>query len=209
MRDPVACGIVEKITQTEKEYYLDPERNFSHLVSSKDFFTTKTALTSSWVEFETGPSVRCNIKYYCNPAGHEVPYGWIREDQIPKNRQTIRLHKVLIPAANGSRFLVLGKPFYAEPGSVCSQTYLVIGHDPGHPFTGKDQCANVISYIKTRFFRYLVSIRKRTQNGPRGVYQFVPLQDFSKPWTDEELYRKYGLTADETAFINSRIRAME
>jgi site-specific DNA-methyltransferase (adenine-specific) len=55
----------------------------------------------------------------------------------------------------------------------------------------------------------LVSIKKKTQNGPRGVYQFVPLQDFSKPWTDEELYAKYGLTEEEIAFIESMIKPME
>lgn len=51
-------------------------------------------------------------------------------------------------------------------------------------------------------------MKKKTQNGPRGVYQFVPLQDFSKPWTDEELYKKYGLTEDEIAFIDSMIKPM-
>lgn len=209
VRDPMAYGIIEKIAQVENEYYTDPERNFSHLVGTKDYFTTKTALTSSWDEFETAPSAQCRIKYYCNQANHKTLSGWIRKDQIPKNHRTIHLHKVLIPAANGSSDLVLGKPFYAEPGSVCSQTYLVIGFDPEHPFTDKDQCENVISYIKTRFFRYLVSIKKKTQNGPRGVYQFVPMQDFSKSWTDDELYRKYGLSADETLFINSHIRVME
>ena len=55
----------------------------------------------------------------------------------------------------------------------------------------------------------MVSIKKKTQNGPRGVYQFVPIQDFSKPWTDEELYEKYGLTDDEIKFIESTIKPME
>ena len=68
---------------------------------------------------------------------------------------------------------------------------------------------NIISYISTKFFRYLVSIKKKTQNGPRGVYQFVPLQDFSKPWTDEELYAKYNLTQEEIDFIESMIKPME
>ena len=57
--------------------------------------------------------------------------------------------------------------------------------------------------------RYLVSIKKKTQNGPRGVYQFVPIQDFSKSWTDEELYAKYGLSEEEIAFIESMIKPME
>ena len=58
-------------------------------------------------------------------------------------------------------------------------------------------------------FLYLVSIKKKTQNGPRGVYQFVPLQDFSKPWTDSELYEKYNLTDEEINFIESMIRPMD
>ena len=55
----------------------------------------------------------------------------------------------------------------------------------------------------------MVMLKKNTQDAMRGVYQFVPLQDFSKPWTDEELYAKYGLTEEEIAFIESMIRPME
>ncbi len=131
--------------------------------------------------------------------------------QLPKNKATKNLHKVYIPAAGGSGNddQVLGKPFYGEPNSVCSQTFLVIGYDATkHNFTEKE-CKNIITYIKTRFFRYLVSIKKKTQNGTRGVYQFVPLQDFTKPWTDEELYAKYGLTDEEINFIESMIKPME
>lgn len=63
--------------------------------------------------------------------------------------------------------------------------------------------------MKTRIFRYLVSAKKKTQDASRDVYQFVPLQDFSHPWTDEMLYKKYNLTAEEIAFIESMIRPME
>ena len=50
---------------------------------------------------------------------------------------------------------------------------------------------------------------KNTQDAPKRVYQLVPMQDFSKPWTDEELYKKYNLTKDEIAFIESMIKPME
>ena len=63
--------------------------------------------------------------------------------------------------------------------------------------------------MRTRFFRFLVLLRKNTQHAAKGVYQFVPMQDFSKPWTDEELYAKYGLTAEEIAFIEKMVRPME
>ena len=55
----------------------------------------------------------------------------------------------------------------------------------------------------------MISLIKNTQNISRRVYSFVPLQDFSKPWTDEELYKKYGLTQEEIDFIESMIRPME
>ena len=71
------------------------------------------------------------------------------------------------------------------------------------------ECMNMISYIKTRFFRYLVSIKKKTQDNPRDVFQFVPLQDFSKPWTDAELYAKYKLSDEEITYIESMIKPME
>ena len=55
----------------------------------------------------------------------------------------------------------------------------------------------------------MVSTVKVSQMASATVYEFVPMQDFSKPWTDEELYEKYGLTDDEIAFIESMIRPME
>ena len=66
-----------------------------------------------------------------------------------------------------------------------------------------------MSYIKTRFFRFLILAIKNTQDAPKRVYQFVPQQDFDEEWTDEKLYRKYGLTAEEIAYIEKMVRPME
>ena len=55
----------------------------------------------------------------------------------------------------------------------------------------------------------MVSMLKNTHHAPAKVYSFVPLQDFSKPWTDEELYKKYDLTQEEVDFIESMIKPME
>lgn len=134
--------------------------------------------------------------------------GYISKAQIVLNKAWVDEFKVLISYAYGERgdfpYLVLGKPFIGEPNSCCTETYLVIG-----PFATRKICENVVSYIKTKFFRFLVLLRKNTQHATSKVYQFVPLQDFSKPWTDEELYAKYGLTENEIAFIESMIRPME
>lgn len=117
-------------------------------------------------------------------------------------------YKVFIAKAYGERgdfpYLVLGKPFIGNPNSCCTETYLVLG-----VFDNKDHANNFETYIRTKFFRFLVLLKKNTQNAARGVYEFVPLQDFSHPWTDEMLYKKYNLTEDEIAFIESMIRPME
>ncbi|MBE5738063.1 MAG: restriction endonuclease [Clostridiales bacterium] len=209
IRDPKSYSILEKIKNIDGEYYINGDNNFSGLVSPKHFFDNSELLTSNWRGYKKEKDNLYSIKYYVSKSFNDIPFGWIKLSDLPKNQRTKDLHKVYIPAANGSSDIVLGVPFYGEPNSVCSQTYLVIGYDPDkHNFT-KQECENIVTYIKTRFFRYLVSIKKKTQNGPRGVYQFVPLQDFSKPWSDEELYAKYDLTQEEIDFIESMIRPME
>ena len=144
-----------------------------------------------------------SVKVYAYPNN-----GFINRSYVTQNEKWIDEYKVMIAKAYGERgdfpYLMLGKPFMAEKGSCCTETYLVFG-----PFADKKICENVISYIKTKFFRFLVLQKKNTQNAAKGVYEFVPLQDFSKPWTDEELYEKYKLDKDEIAFIESMIKPME
>lgn len=211
IRDITALSIINRIKKIEGKYIENEERNFSFLVSPKDYFTNKQNLTSSWNGYSKEKTTIYSIKYYLNKNMHKLDYGWVKTTDIPKNTDSIKLHKVYIPAAGGSGTdtQILGYPFYGEPNSVCSQTYLVIGYDPEKHNFSKQECENIITYIKTRFFRYLVSIKKKTQNGPRGVYQFVPMQDFSKPWTDEELYKKYNLSQEEIDFIETMIKPME
>ena len=124
------------------------------------------------------------------------------------NQTAVSQYKVYISRVYGERgdfpYLMLGKPFIGEPNSCCTETYVMIG-----PYANKKRAENVISYIKTKFFRFLVLLKKNTQDAPARVYSFVPVQDFDEPWTDEKLYAKYGLTNEEIAFIESMIRPME
>lgn len=134
--------------------------------------------------------------------------GYIDNKCIRTNNDIVEKYKVLISKAYGERgefpYNVIAKPFVAKPNEVCSETYLVAGTSDT-----LDIAKNIQTYFSTKLFRFLVLIKKNTQNAPRGVYQFVPLQDFSKPWTDEELYAKYNLTDDEIAFIESMIKPMD
>ena len=134
--------------------------------------------------------------------------GFISLDKITNNNQLVGQYKVIVSKASpgGDEYphSIVSAPIISEPNSVCTETYLVIKAVPS-----RDQAENLITYIKTRFFRFMMSLVKNTQNISRGSYMFVPLQDFSKPWTDEELYKKYGLKDEEIQFIESMIRPME
>lgn len=133
--------------------------------------------------------------------------GFISREKIKSNQEWIDKTKVCISYAYGERgdfpYLVIGKPFIAEAGTCCTETYIVIGC-----YGSVEEAQNVISYMKTKLFRFLVLLRKNTQHATRQVYSLVPNQDFSKPWSDEELYKKYNLEENEIAFIESMIRPM-
>ena len=90
-----------------------------------------------------------------------------------------------------------------EPGTICTETYMMLC-----TYKSKTECANVLKYLKTRFVRALIAMATSTQQMSKANFRFVPLQDFTKPWTDEELYKKYNLTDEEIAFIESMIKPM-
>lgn len=125
-----------------------------------------------------------------------------------KNNNLIDKYKIYITKAYGAGedfpHQIINKPILGLPNSCCTETYLIIG-----PFKNKLIKENVISYINTKFFRFCVFLKKISQDALQKVYGFVPLQDFTKPWTDAELYAKYNLSQDEIDFIESMIRPMD
>ena len=90
-----------------------------------------------------------------------------------------------------------------EPDTVCAETYLLLG-----TFDTKNEALNFYNYIKTRFVRCLISMITATQQLSRANFRFVPIQDFTQPWTDAELYAKYNLTTDEIDYIERTTKAM-
>jgi hypothetical protein len=99
---------------------------------------------------------------------------------------------------------IISTPFVGEPGSISSETYLCIA-----PFDSKSQAESALSYLCCRLTRFLILLHKPSQHVTRKVYTFVPTQDWKKPWTDGDLYKKYGLTTREIAFIEGIVRPME
>lgn len=175
------------------------EETFNNIVSSRNPF----GLPSNFSGYSKRYSFGNPIKLY--RFGEK---GYILQSQVVKNHQWIERYKVLVSKASpgGDEYphSIVSQPIVSEPNSVCTETYLVI-----KDVDSRTEAENLVSYIKTRFFRFMMSLVKNTQNISKASYTFVPLQDFSHPWTDEMLYRKYKLSSDEIAFIESMIRPME
>ncbi len=133
---------------------------------------------------------------------------YIDKKLLPKGANYLNKYKIFISEAYGAGedypHQILNKPFIGEQNSCCTATYMMIAPDEN-----KKKVENALSYIKTKFFRFMVMLKKNTQHATKAVYELVPLQDFSQEWTDEKLYKKYNLTQEEIDFIESMIRPME
>ena len=130
--------------------------------------------------------------------------GYLERRLVTNNEALIDRWKVLTVKAHGTSgredTTILGEPIVAPPGSACTETYLIIG-----VFDNEAEAQNLAAYLKTRFVRFLVSLRKITQNITRDTYKFVPDLPMDRAWRDDELFAKYGIEPDEVDFIKSLI----
>ena len=150
------------------------------------------------------------VKVYANRAE-----GYIDRDKVTKNTEWIDKWKVIVPEAIGIGDMTkdIIKPIIAEPNSINTETYIMNG-----PYETELEANNVYSYINTKFFHFLLGIKKISQHTTRNVYDFIPLQDFTSSsdidWSqsiaeiDQQLYKKYGLSEEEIAFIEEKIKPM-
>ena len=183
-----AVPILEKI-RAKKEPTLD------HRVSSGKPFGLRT--------FFHGISDFNNLNNPVKLFGSQK-VSWVERKSITVKPEWIDEWKVLMTAVQGTSAAVetkfLSKPILTEPGTACTETYLVAGH-----FDNEGEAANYAKYLRTRFVRFLVSLRKATQHATRDVYSFVPDLLLNQEWTDAKLYKRYGLTKEEVAFIESQV----
>lgn len=129
---------------------------------------------------------------------------FMERSAITSNVDWIDKWKVLLVKAHGTSgrddVTILGEPVVAAPGSACTETYLVIG-----VCKSESEAKNLAAYMRTRFVRFLVSLRKITQNITRDSYRFVPQLPMNRVWTDKDLFERYGITSKQIAFIESLI----
>lgn len=200
VRDPRALTILQKVLSRI-------DGSLEEIVSGD----TPFGLATNFREFNEGDNPKSGeLVLYANRGTTRIQ-GSMDRSHVKKNEQLIDSWKLLLPASGSGRErertgtdLVLAPSILAAPGSACTQTYLAAG-----PMTSKQSTQSLQSYIETRFVRFLISLRKPAQHVFAKMYRWVPLETWDRVWTDEMLYKKYGITIEEQEFIESMIRPME
>lgn len=191
VRDSRALAILRKVREHQEPSIVDI------LSADKEF-----GLTSNFSDYKKKPFPSA-IPLYAFQRGQRL-VGWMSRDQIAKSANLIDTWKVLIPAAGFESqilpTLVLSSTRRAQRPSACTQTYLFL------PAASKAEADSMESYVHTRFFRFLVWLRKVSQHATRATYTWVPQQSWDRRWNDAELYEKYGLEEGEIDLIESVIR---
>ena len=200
-------SILKKVVETEQsgaeeKFLLSlPEcKRFDRLVSSLRPFGLRTFFRGKATKRKD------DLLVYQNGGA-----GYIARSSITTGTDLIDSWKVYVGRAapgTGNRdtypHRIISTPFIGEPGSISSETYLCIG-----PFDSKSQAESVLSYLSCRLTRLLILLHKPSQDTTRKVYAFVPTQEWTKQWTDADLYAKYGLSASEIAFIEKVVRPLD
>lgn len=197
-------SILRKVISVETGQSVDLSlprtRRFDELVSSLRPFGLRTYFQG---KKSGGPK---DVVVYQNGG-----VGYIARNEITTGLDLIDKWKVYIGRAapgTGNRdtypHKILSTPFAGEPGTISSETYLCIG-----PLASQGQAESVLSYLSCRLTRLLVLLHKASQDTTRRVYAFVPVQSWNRKWTDEALYKRYGISSEEVAFIESVVRPMD
>jgi site-specific DNA-methyltransferase (adenine-specific) len=163
-------------------------------------------IPSDFSDFSISKTAKKTVKLYRSRRGSsEDKEVYISEKDIHNNIGFKDKIKVLVskasPGGDDYPHSVLGKAFVSPRNSVSTETYLIVDFPKN-----LSEANNLITYMETRFFRFLVSLIKNTQNISKSSFAFVPIQDLSESWTDEKLYEKYDISESEIEFINSMIK---
>ena len=200
IRNSQALSILDKVIKANNELPW-----FENYISAAKAFGLRTYFIKDSRFHPNSDGLKEPVK--CYGRGNSI--GFVERDLITSHTQWIDRWKVFIPESNNigtelnddNQNAIVG-----APGTICTETYLVVGADLN---LSKRQATNCANYLKTKFARFLNSLAKVSQHGTSKTFKFVPLQDFSKSWSDKKLYSKYNLEKSEIDFIDSLIKNME
>ena len=130
--------------------------------------------------------------------------GYISRDIVTNGFDSIDKYKLFFTTSYSTNAINPPEIIKAQPNEICTETFLLVG-----PFDTEKEQLNCLKYMNTKFFKFLLYLGKGTMHVTKSVFGLIPLQDFDEEWSDEKLYRKYGLTAEEIAYIEKMVRPME
>ncbi len=193
-----AVSIVEKVANKS-------EATYGSRVASRNHF----GIPANFNGYSSAKSEKAQITLYRSRRGSILDKEvYISHTDVGMNLASKDQIKVLVSKASpgGDEYphSIFSEPILALKNSVCTETYLIVDF-----LKSQEEASNLIAYMKTRFFRFLVSLLKPTQNISKSCFDLVPIQKLDHLWTDEALYAKYKLTQEEIDFIESMIRPME
>lgn len=197
-------SILKKVVAVEtgqsENLSLPAERRFESLVSSRKPFALVTTFKGKTTRAEG------DLMVYQNGGTGYTPRTSITAGVHLIDKWKIFTGRAAPGTGNRDTYphRIISTPFIGEPGSISSETYLCIG-----PFDTQDEAESALSYLSCRLTRLLILLHKPSQDTTRRVYRFVPTQKWTKTWTDEDLYAKYGITDEEIAFIEKLVRPLE
>ena len=134
---------------------------------------------------------------------------YVKVENIPDyedNEAKINSWKVLVAKASpGSDELphaVISMPIVSEPGSLCTDSHLIV-----QVVNNQNEAENLVAYMKTRFFRFMMILAKNGQNMTKDTFRFVPVPDLNRRWTDEQLCAYFELTPEESRYMETIVTA--
>jgi site-specific DNA-methyltransferase (adenine-specific) len=193
-------SILEKVLNRETSFIYEEDSNLMHRRNPFGFPNTKDNLSSR-------KTARSNTKVYL--AKGKV--GYAKDEQYSHTPEKDALRdrwKVMVAKSSSGGddlpHLVISEPIVSEPGSVTANTHYIIDGVPT-----ETEARNLAAYMRTRFFRFMVNLLRSNQNMRVDMYQFVPRLDFTRNWTDGDLYDRYELSPEEREFISLVVRDMD
>lgn len=216
-------GTINTIMTGSKAYKLTEQaiQEFPQIVELQPAWSKYVIATNAFkrlgdiIYFESKPGDGKEYVQIYGLLGTQRVYRWVRRDFI-NSPNSFMYYKVMLPNANGTGAIgeILSTPLIGEPLIGYTDTFMSIGE-----FENELEANNCLKYIKSKFARTMLGILKVTQHNSPATWAKVPLQDFTPSsdidWTrsipdiDRQLYAKYGLSAEEIAFIETKVRAME
>lgn len=192
-------SILEKVLDRESSFI--PDNNQMH---KRNPFGFPNDVSDKWLEGRRKSTKRKTLVYLAKGQT-----GYASDDDFTKEHNgLLNQWKVLIAKSSSGGdeipHLVISQPIVSAPGTATANTHYVIECD-----NDETKAKNLAQYMRTKFFRFMVYLLRSNQNMRVDMYQFAPRLDFSRPWTDEQLFERYNLDNDDIAFINLLIKDMK